>query len=108
MLDTRSTYHVCPNKDWFFSFKKLDGYSVVMGDDRPCNMKGICMVLIKIFDRMVQKLKEVRYVPQLKRNLISVGTLEALGHRVFIRDSVLKMTRGSMVVLKGIRRNNLL
>jgi len=43
----------------------------------------------------------------LKGNLISVGTLEALGHRLSIRDSVLKMTRGSMVVLKGIRRNNL-
>jgi len=79
-----------------------------MGDDHPCKVEGIGTVRIKMFDRMVQKLKEVRYVPQLKRNLISVGTLEALGHRVFIRDSVLKMTRGSMVVLKGIRRNNLL
>jgi len=29
------------------------------------------------------------YVPQLKRHLISVGTLEALGHGVFVRDGVL-------------------
>ena len=43
----------------------------------------------------------------MKKNLISVGTLEALGHGVSIRDSVFKMTRGSMVVLKGVRRNNL-
>ena len=32
-----------------------------------------------MFDGMVQELKEVRYVPQLKRNLISVGTLEMFG-----------------------------
>jgi len=40
-------------------------------------------------------------------NLISVGTLKALGLEVSIRDDILKMTRGSMAVLKGIRCNNL-
>jgi len=56
---------------------------------------------------MVQELKEVGYVPQLKRNLISVGALKSLGLEVSIKDGVLKMTKGSMVVLKGVRRNNL-
>jgi len=56
---------------------------------------------------MVQELKEVRYVHQLKRNLNSVGALEALGLEISIEDGVLKMTRGSMVVLKGVRHNNL-
>jgi len=72
ILDTGATYHVCPNRNWFSNFKKLDGCSVVMGDDHPCNMKGICTVLIKMFNGMVRKLKEMRYVPQLKKNLISV------------------------------------
>ena len=49
----------------------------------------------------------MRYVSQLKRNLISVGVLEALGLMVSIRDGVLKMTKGSMVVMKGVRRKNL-
>ena len=56
-----------------------------------------------MFDWMVRELKEVRYVPQLKRNLISVGALEVLSLEVSIRDDFLKMTRGSMVVLKGVR-----
>jgi len=78
-----------------------------MGDDHLYNMKGIGTILIKMFDGMVRKLRKVRYVPQLKRNLISVGVLKALGLKVSVRDGVLKMTRGSMVILKGIRRNNL-
>jgi len=73
-----------------------------MGDDHPCKVEGIGTVHVKMFDGMVCELKEVRYVPQLKRNLIFVGTFEALGHGVSIRDGVLKMTRGSIVVLKGI------
>jgi len=47
-----------------------------MGDDHPCNVEGIGTVCIKMFDGIVQKLKEVRYVPQLKKNLISVCALE--------------------------------
>ena len=50
-----------------------------MGDDRLCNMEGIGIIQIEIFDGMVRELKEVRYVAQLKRNRIFVGALKALG-----------------------------
>ena len=43
---TEATYHVRPNRDWFSSFEKLDGCSVIMGDDRPRNMEGIGTVQI--------------------------------------------------------------
>jgi len=49
----------------------------------------------------------VRYVPQLKRNLIFVGALEALGLEIYIRDEVLKMVKCLMVVLKGVQCNKL-
>ena len=49
-----------------------------MGDDHPCNIEGMGTVRIKMDDGIVRELKEVRYVPQLKRNLISVDALEAL------------------------------
>ena len=78
-----------------------------MGVDHPCNMKGIGTVLIKMFDWMVRELKEVRYLPQLKKNLISVGALIALCLEISGSDGILKMVRGSMVVMKGVRRNNL-
>jgi len=78
-----------------------------MDDDRSCNMKGIGTVQIKIFDEMVMELKELRYVLQVKKNFISVGALEALGHAISVRNGVLKITRGLIVVMKGVRCNNL-
>ena len=106
-LDTRATYYVCPNMACFSSFEKLDGCFTVMGDDHPCNVKGMGTVRISVFDGIVRELKEVRYVPQLKRNLISVGALEALRLVISIRDGVLKIIKGSMVVMKAVRWNNL-
>jgi len=41
ILDTGDTYHVCPNRNWFSNFEKLDGCFAVMGDDHPCNVEGI-------------------------------------------------------------------
>ena len=40
-------------------------------------------------------------------NLISVGALKAFGLIISRRDGVLKMTKGSMVVMKGVRWKNL-
>jgi len=56
--------------DCFSSFEKLDGCSVIMSDDHPYNMEGIGTVQIKMFDEMVPELKEVRYVPQVKKKNI--------------------------------------
>jgi len=71
------------------------------GDDHPCNVKGMSTVLIKMDERIVRKLKKVSYVPQLKRNLISVDSLKTLGLVASIRDGVLKMTKGLLVVMKA-------
>jgi len=60
---------VCLNMDWFSSFEKLDGCFAIMGDDHPCKVEGISTVHIKMFDGMVHELKEVRYVPQVKKIL---------------------------------------
>ena len=62
-------------------------------------MEGIGTIRINMFDGMVREVKEVRYVTQVKKNLISIGALKVLGHGVSVKDGVLKMTRGSMVML---------
>jgi len=55
-----------------------------MGDDHPYNVEGIGIVRIKMDDATVRELEEVRYVPQLKRNFISVGALKTLSLMVSI------------------------
>ena len=98
---------MCPNRAWFSSFEKLDGCYTVMGDDHPCNIEGMGTVRIKMDDGIVRELKEVRCVPQLKRNFISVGTLEASGMVISVRDGDLRMIKGSMVVMKSVHQGNL-
>ncbi|KAH9666242.1 Integrase catalytic domain-containing protein [Citrus sinensis] len=64
-------------------------------------------IRLKMFDGMVRELKEVRFVTEMKKNLISVGALEAKGYKVTIEDGTMKFTHGAMVILQGVRHHNL-
>jgi len=50
----------------------------------------------------VRELKDVRYVPHMKKKLISIRALEAHDLEFSSRNRVLKMLKGSIVVLKGV------
>ena len=47
-----------------------------MGDDNLCEIVGIGSVQIKTYDGMIRRLKNVRHIPEMKRNLISLSTLD--------------------------------
>ena len=56
---------------------------------------------MKILDGMVRTLTNVRHVLRLKKNLISLGTLDKNGFRISWQGGVIKVIRGSLVVMKG-------
>ncbi|KAH9727063.1 retrovirus-related pol polyprotein from transposon TNT 1-94-like protein [Citrus sinensis] len=80
---------------------------LVMGNDQPCRTMGIGTIRLKMIDGMIRELKEVRFVPALKKNLISVGALEAKCYKVTIEDGIMKFTHGAMMILQGLRCHNL-
>ncbi|KAE8672931.1 hypothetical protein F3Y22_tig00111833pilonHSYRG00028 [Hibiscus syriacus] len=57
----------------------VNSSSVYLGDDQCCNIVGIDEVRIKMYDGSVRTLSGVRHIPDLKKNLISLGTLHKNG-----------------------------
>ena len=55
----------------------------------------------------IRILTDVRYVLKLKKNLISLTTLEYEGLVVIIQDGVLNVISGALLVMNDTRRNNL-
>ena len=101
ILDTACTYHMCPNRDWFATYEAMQGNTVLMGDDTPCEVAGIGTVQIKMFDGCIRTLSDVRHIPNLKRSLISLCTLDRKGYKYSGGDGILKVTKGSLVVMKA-------
>lgn len=55
---------------------------------------------IMIFDGVVRTLCNVGHVPDLRRSLISVGTLRSLGLKFVIEKYLLKIVYGSLIAMK--------
>ncbi|WVZ64163.1 hypothetical protein U9M48_013726, partial [Paspalum notatum var. saurae] len=77
------------------------GGSVKMGDDRSCQIVGIGSVQIKMHDGIVRTLTDVRHIPDMTKNLISLSTLDGKGYKYSGGDGVLKVSKGSLVVMKA-------
>ena len=71
-----------------------------MGDNSPCAVVGMGTVQIKMFDGIVRTLIEVRHVPFMSRKLISLSILDTKGYKYCNGDGIIKVTKGSLVVMK--------
>ena len=78
-----------------------------MGDSDTCDIKETGSVKIATHDEMIRKLTNVRYVPELKCNLISLGELDRPGYVFKYENELLKVNKGSLIKLKGTLRNGL-
>ena len=65
-----------------------------MRNDVACQIVGLGTILIKMFDGVVRDLMDVRYVSQMKKNIISVGAVESKGLKVALENGVLKVKKG--------------
>ena len=61
-----------------------------------------------MFDGVVRTLGNARHVPNLKRNLISLSSLDAKGYKYTSEGGVLKICKGTLVVMKGHQKTAML
>ncbi|GJW02661.1 retrotransposon protein, putative, ty1-copia subclass [Tanacetum coccineum] len=98
ILHSGCSYYMTPRLDILFDFIECDGGRVQLGDNRECKIKGIGKMRVQLKDGSSFVLHNVRYIPELKRNLISLGTLEKEGYTVKMQSGKVKVSL--MLVLK--------
>lgn len=106
IMDSGGSYHMTYRRDYLFDFKEYDGGNVLLGDGREYRVRGTGKVQVQMRDGSSFVLDNVRYVPELRRNLISLGTLEKEGFTVKMQSGRIKVIKGSLVVLSGTRKAN--
>ena len=74
-----------------------------MGNDAVCKTVDIGNICMRMFDGHVRTLTNVYHIPDLRKNLLSLGALEARGYKFSGADGGIKVTKGSMMILKGER-----
>ena len=57
ILDSRYSFHMCPNKGWFDNYKQIDGGIVLPGNNKSCKVNGISSLRIKMHNGIKRVLK---------------------------------------------------
>ncbi|KAG8493024.1 hypothetical protein CXB51_010410 [Gossypium anomalum] len=104
ILNSGCTFHMSPNRDWFTTYETVFECVVLIRNNASCKIAGVGTIKVKMFDGVVRTLSDVRHVLELKRNLISLSTLDSKGYRYTAESGVLKISKGSLVVIKGQRK----
>ncbi|CAJ2652104.1 unnamed protein product [Trifolium pratense] len=101
IIDSGASYHVTPRSDFFSSYTIGDFGTVKMGNEGVCKIVGMGDVWVETSIGCKLQLKNVRHVPDIRLNVISVKALDIEGyHTYFGGDGICKITKGSLVVAK--------
>uniref|UniRef100_A0ACD5Y480 Uncharacterized protein n=1 Tax=Avena sativa TaxID=4498 RepID=A0ACD5Y480_AVESA len=102
ILDTACSFHICCNKDWISSYESVQtGDFVRVGNDNPCHIVGVGSVKIRTHDGVTRTLSEVKHIPSMARNLISLSTMDVDGYKYAGGHRVLKVSKGSLIHMIG-------
>ncbi|CAA7036221.1 unnamed protein product [Microthlaspi erraticum] len=107
VLDTGASCHMCPRREWFSTYEHVESDSIKMANNDACKVAGIGSIKIRTHDGKFCTLKEVRHVPSMSMNLISLSLLDSRGFKYSGGDGVLNIFKDSDVMLKGILHGTL-
>uniref|UniRef100_A0A803Q788 GAG-pre-integrase domain-containing protein n=1 Tax=Cannabis sativa TaxID=3483 RepID=A0A803Q788_CANSA len=106
-LDSSYSFHMTPNKDLFTSYEENTVGAVLLGNNNVCKILRIGTVDMKMHDGVTQIVQNVRYVPDLERNLLLIGMFCNHGYTVRIDNNTLNISKGSLVVVRGRLKNGM-
>ena len=101
VLDSGCTFHITPRREVLSNFEAFEGSKVLMGNNTFCMVKGQGTITIDNPDGTVVTLSQVRYIPDMGRNLISYGQLEQSGCQYAGADYKVEFYKDNQRVLSG-------
>uniref|UniRef100_A0A2N9IN85 Integrase catalytic domain-containing protein n=1 Tax=Fagus sylvatica TaxID=28930 RepID=A0A2N9IN85_FAGSY len=96
-----------PRRDWFTTYQPINGGLVYMGNNTTYKVVGIGTVRIKMYDGIVRTMTDVRHMPDLAKNLLSLSTFDSQGYSYSDGGGVLRIGKGALIFIKGILVNGL-
>ncbi|CAH9131062.1 unnamed protein product, partial [Cuscuta epithymum] len=107
LIDSGCTYHMSPFRDLFSTYELCDSGYVSLADNKRCNVLGVGDICLKFSCGSVFTIKNVRHVPDLYHNLLSVVALESSGLQGKWGNGCMKILKNSLVLFKAEKVNNL-
>ena len=94
-------FHTTPHREIIQNYIASDFGKVYLADGSTLDVVGMGNIRILLPNGSFWLLEKVRHIPDLKRNLISVGQLDDEGHAILFVGGTWKVTKGARVLAHG-------
>jgi hypothetical protein len=103
LLDSASSFHVTPRKEWFLSYGEKEGDLVHLVDDSAYHIIVVGNIKFKMCDGQEILFKGVKHVPGLRTNLISLAILHEEGwmYHAMPDKKTLRVMHGGKTIMVG-------
>ncbi|CAL1410367.1 unnamed protein product [Linum trigynum] len=90
-------------RECFSTYEQIDGGHVSMANGAICKIVGRGSVGMRTHDGFVRTLNNVRHIPKMTKNLVSLSLLDDKGFSFKGESGVLSVYKGSKVILNGVK-----
>ncbi|RVW14238.1 Retrovirus-related Pol polyprotein from transposon TNT 1-94 [Vitis vinifera] len=101
VLNSRASFHTTPHREIIQNYVAGDFGKVYLADGSALNVVGLGDVWISLPNGSVWLLEKVQHIPDLRRNLISVGQLDDKGHAILFVGGTWKVIKEARVLARG-------
>ena len=91
LVDSEASHHMCLHRSSYHAYQSVDDGIIYMENNVTCKTVVIGSIRIKMYDGIVRTLTDVRYVPELRKNLISMGFLDNAGYEFAVQGGFMKI-----------------
>ena len=106
-MDSGVSFHTTPHREIIQNYVAGDFGKVYLADGSALDVVGMGNVGILLPNGFVWLLEKVRHIPELRRNMISVGQIDDEGHAILFVGGTWKVTKGARVLAHGKKTGTL-
>lgn len=106
LADSGASRHVTYRRDWFNTFSPCYEETVFLGDGAQCRVQGKGTILIKKLlnnSWCEARIENVFYVPELQKNLLSVGVCALRGYEIKFKGKDIFLIAGGKISAQGYK-----
>ena len=111
LVDSGASRHMIGFREALTSYRKNFTNQVELGDDTTYKIEGVGLASLQLDSGTILHIKDIPYVPSLKKNLLSVVSLEDKAYKVIFMDRKVllwaKNEKLSSAELIGVREEGL-
>ncbi|KAB5556119.1 hypothetical protein DKX38_007028 [Salix brachista] len=107
VLDSGASFHTSSHRESMQNYVAGDFGKVYLADGEALNVVGMGDVSVALPNKNKWILQNVRHIPELKKNLISVGQLDECGFTVVFSNGTWMVKKGAMILAKEVKFSHL-